>query len=93
MANMTTRSQKKWRKSSCCRFETDVSALWTWRFDNIWTKGEVGALGQVWYLIESIPDLCTITYFVWVQIVFKGRVKKGKFEQRLWLFLFFLLLE
>ena len=23
----------------------------------------IGILGQVWYLIESIPDLCTITYF------------------------------
>ena len=21
-------------------------------------------LGQVWYLIESIPDLCTLTYYV-----------------------------
>ena len=24
----------------------------------------VGILGQVWYLIVSIPDLCTLTYFV-----------------------------
>ena len=23
----------------------------------------IGVLGQVWYLIESIPDLCTLTYF------------------------------
>ena len=23
-----------------------------------------GILGQVWYLIVSIPDLCTLTYFV-----------------------------
>ena len=23
----------------------------------------IGILGQVWYLIVSIPDLCTITYF------------------------------
>ena len=22
-----------------------------------------GILGQVWYLIVSIPDLCTLTYF------------------------------
>ena len=28
----------------------------------------IGILGQVWYLIVSIPDLCTLTYFV----------KKGK---------------
>ena len=24
----------------------------------------IGILGQVWYLIDSIPDLCTLTYFV-----------------------------
>ena len=24
----------------------------------------IGILGQVWYLIVSIPDLCTFTYFV-----------------------------
>ena len=24
----------------------------------------IGILGQVWYLIVSIPDLCTRTYFV-----------------------------
>ena len=23
----------------------------------------LGILGQVWYLIVSIPDLCTITYY------------------------------
>ena len=23
----------------------------------------MGILGQVWYLIVSIPDLCTLTYF------------------------------
>ena len=26
----------------------------------------IGILGQVWYLIVSIPDLCTITYF-WIE--------------------------
>ena len=26
----------------------------------------IGILGQVWYLIVSIPDLCTITYFLCV---------------------------
>ena len=24
---------------------------------------KIGILGQVWYLIVSIPDLCTFTYF------------------------------
>ena len=23
----------------------------------------IGILGQVWYLVVSIPDLCTLTYF------------------------------
>ena len=23
----------------------------------------IGILGQVWYLIVSIPDICTLTYF------------------------------
>ena len=26
----------------------------------------IGILGQVWYLIVSIPDLCTITYFYYI---------------------------
>ena len=41
----------------------------------------IGILGQVWYLIVSIPDLCNLTYFVmnwqwnstvilWVQLLF-----------------------
>ena len=25
----------------------------------------IGILGQVWYLIVSIPDLCTLTYFAY----------------------------
>ena len=24
----------------------------------------IGILGHVWYLIVSVPDLCTLTYFV-----------------------------
>ena len=31
----------------------------------------IGILGQVWYLILSIPDLCTLTYFKY----FSGRLK------------------
>ena len=31
-----------------------------------------GILGQVWYLIVSIPDLCTLTYFYFpVQVCHK----------------------
>ena len=29
----------------------------------------IGILGQVWYLIVSIPDLCTLTYFNFVSII------------------------
>ena len=31
-----------------------------------------GILGQVWYLIVSIPDLCTLTYFVYQTWVDEG---------------------
>ena len=31
----------------------------------------IGILGQVWYLIVSIPDLCTITYlYLWQNLTF-----------------------
>ena len=33
----------------------------------------IGILGHVWYLIVSIPDLCTLTYFVIVLALFLGR--------------------
>ena len=33
-----------------------VLSLWVCHFP-------IGILGQVWYLIVSIPDLCTLTYF------------------------------
>ena len=35
----------------------------------------IGILGQVWYLVVSIPDLCTLTYFVEIlaQTTFKSR--------------------
>ena len=29
----------------------------------------IGILGQVWYLIVSIPDLCTLTYYVHVMTI------------------------
>ena len=31
----------------------------------------IGILGQVWYLIVSIPDLCTLTYFDETVLFFK----------------------
>ena len=36
----------------------------------------IGILGQMWYLIVSIPDLCTLTYFIHF-ILLKYWVKKG----------------
>ena len=30
----------------------------------------IGILGQVWYLIVSIPDLCTLTYFTSYKLQF-----------------------
>ena len=32
----------------------------------------IGILGQVWYLIVSIPDLCTFTYFHWLTFSWKS---------------------
>ena len=32
----------------------------------------IGILGQVWYLIVSIPDLCTLTYFEVVMVIRQG---------------------
>ena len=32
----------------------------------------IGILGQVWYLIVSIPDLCTITYFLSYLDIMRG---------------------
>ena len=33
------------------------------QFENYQVTTKRGILGQVWYLIVSIPDLCTLTYF------------------------------
>ena len=30
----------------------------------------IGILGQVWYLIVSFPDLCTLTYFYHTHLLF-----------------------
>ena len=29
----------------------------------------IGILGQVWYLVVSISDLCTLTYFVCISLL------------------------
>ena len=33
----------------------------------------IGILGQVWYLIVSIPDLCTITYFYKFSLMYTAK--------------------
>ena len=40
----------------------------------------IGILGQVWYLIVSIPDLCTITYFhtSWTFLVLQHQQTLGR---------------
>ena len=30
-----------------------------------------GILGQVWYLIVSIPDFCRLPYFIWLCTIFQ----------------------
>ena len=35
----------------------------------------IGILGQVWNLIVSIPDLCTLTYFANMTLESKFKVK------------------
>ena len=44
-----------------------VVLLWVCRFP-------IGILGQVWCLIVSIPDLCTITYICHFPIGIQGQV-------------------
>ena len=36
----------------------------------------IGILGQVWYLIVSIPDLCTLTYFVYLANIIGHRIHR-----------------
>ena len=40
--------------------DRDFSRLW---YLTVSCHFPIGILGQVWYLIVSIPDLCTLTYF------------------------------
>ena len=41
---------------------------WNCVFELLWEP--IGILGQVWYLIVSIPDLCNLTYFVNFEYIF-----------------------
>ena len=64
--------------------ETQYLQLFDARRVFSWAGNIRGILGQVWYLIVSIPDLCTLTYSVnttttctnpWLQ---NGRIIKKK---------------
>ena len=48
-------------------FMTECAHIWQ-HLSLMLLISPIGILGQVWYLIVSIPDLCTITYFYGVQI-------------------------
>ena len=41
----------------------------------------LGILGQVWYLIVSIPDLCTLSYFLKHLNIFHGTINNKSFER------------
>ena len=57
-----------------------IAALWspTWKglaswlsfvmFNCVFVLSPCGILGQMWYLILSIPDLCRLSYFVFVML-------------------------
>ena len=42
---------------------TDLLALLYVMFSCVFVTFPYGVLGQVWYLIVSIPDLCLLSYF------------------------------
>ena len=42
----------------------------------------IGILGQVWYLIVSISDLCTLTYFKNINLVTKLKVENFHLQLR-----------
>ena len=44
---------------------------------------QFGILGQVWYLIVSIPDPCCLSYFVLLALV--GALLKFKFSKKTYL--------
>ena len=50
------------------------AALWSLAllyvmFNCVFVTFPYGVLGQVWYLIAPIPDLCLLTYFLILQMI------------------------
>ena len=50
-----------------------VVSLWACHFP-------IGILGQVWYLIVSIPDLCNLTYFKNNVFIFQEHSKNTQIQ-------------
>ena len=48
-----------------CLERANLMALLYVMFSCIFVTFSCGVLGQVWYLIVSIPDLCLLIYFVY----------------------------
>ena len=46
-----------------------TSYLLFWMFNYVFVTFLCGILGQVWYVIASIPDLCTLSYFSYMYIL------------------------
>ena len=46
-----------------CLVVTCWERLTSWISFMVYCHFPIGIFGQVWYLIVSIPDLCTLTYF------------------------------
>ena len=57
------RGVQTWQKGAPHIFDYHQYGYWS-KWNLLWVcYFPIGILGQVWYLIVSIPDLCTLTYF------------------------------
>ena len=54
-----------------CWERADLLASLYVMFSSVFVTFPYSVLGQVWYLIVSIPDLCLLSYFENVNIVLK----------------------
>ena len=55
-----------------CWERADILALLYTMFSCVFVTVPYGVLGQVWYLIVSIPDLCLLPYFH--SVCFKDKI-------------------
>ena len=54
-----------------------VCGVWPWV-----CHFPIGILGQVWYLIVSIPDRCTLTYFECPAFIHQGKPIYSQFKNK-----------